>query len=177
MDKCPREKCVYWETGKDIYGEYARCRLRKYRSDSYGTFLQGYGCRLDEDMENKCQLKKDSIANIGDNVWIFKGNYEAKTINDCIALKEIKSFSYWPYYTDGTGGQYISYYFTDGDTCNDFYGGDGLVNRKNVFLTKEECVKEFEETFKHIQDNQRIRKERQKKELKEKLMGLRRRLK
>lgn len=39
-----------------------------------------------------------------------------------------------------------------------------MANRKNIFLTKEECIKEFEETFKHIQENQLIRKE-----LKEKL--------
>lgn len=58
MDKCPREKCIYWETGTNRYGEYARCRLRKYRYDDYGTFLEGYLCKLDEDLENKCQLKK-----------------------------------------------------------------------------------------------------------------------
>ena len=47
-----------------------------------------------------------------------------------------------------------------------------MQDRKNVFLTKEECIKEFEETFKHIQENQRYRKEREKKELKEKLEKL-----
>jgi hypothetical protein len=172
MDKCPREKCIYWETGENRYGNYARCRLRQYESDAYGTFLKGYMCKLDSDLENKCQIKKDPIANIRDKVWIFKGNYEAKTIDDCIELKEIKSFSYWPDYSDGSSGQYIDYYFTDNDSCNDFYGGDGMVDRKNVFLTKEECIKEFEETFKHIQENQRIRKEQQKKELKEKLEKL-----
>jgi hypothetical protein len=169
MDKCPKEKCIYWEIGKDRYGDYARCRLRKYDSNEYGTFLQGYACRLDEGMENKCQLKKDPIANIGDKVWVFKGNYEAKTIDDCIELKEITYFSYWPHNSVRNEDQYVSYYFTDGKSSNDFYGGDGMLDRKNVFLTKEECIKEFEETFKHIQENQRVRKEREKKELKEKL--------
>ena len=172
MDKCPREKCIYWETGKDRYGDYARCRLRRYESNEYGNFLQGYACRLDEGMENKCQLKKDPVANIGDKVWVFKGNYEAKTIDDCIVLKEIKFFTYWPRYSDGSGGQYISYYFTDASNFNDFYSGDGMYDRKNIFLTKEECVKEFEETFKHIQEYQRNRKEREKKELRERLEKL-----
>lgn len=169
MNKCPREKCIYWETGKNRYGEYAKCGLRKYRSDEYGTFLQGYGCKLDPDLEDKCQLKKDPIAKIGDGVWIFKGNYNAKTIDDCIELKEIKSFSY---HSDGLNRQSVIYHFMDNSCHSDVYSGDGMAGRKNIFLTKEECIKEFEETFKYIQENQRIRKERKKKELKEKLENL-----